>query len=649
MTPGEGNLLWPLPGDYAELTREGARQARVNAVRQWLIPRRNHPNKTREEKAEAHMASVRFFDRYYLYPDERVDFDPLFYDEPPRKTPEFHLDILRQWGGSTRNISIAPRGAAKSSLFRKDILTRLVSAGMYSIFYATSTKDNANETALAIKMQLQQNSRILDDFGPEFPGGQLVPMRGDLPFSMDYMVLTNGNRIRAVSAESRLRGGRPRLFALDDPEYDPKESTEMATLRRYMSTLLFKIVLPMVQRPDCSVNWAGTFVSRRHYAWHAMETVTLPDGRVISATDERFDEWSRYLVKAAYEVPTADGGTEIVSCWPDMWPPTEAYKVEHPDVAERVSLEEIEKNVGRSVFLAEYLAQPGAGDDAYFGELKPMHGYELKDVDEWFVQHPRNSNTKVVYEEDGQIITRSLKDLLTELRLFMTVDTSYTAHSDSDHKVACLMGVDRKNNLFVLDLWSKQAQEADLFKNAFRIADRWRCPVIYAEVIKEGISAYNGLVSVVQARSKEMMGVTHLPSIKKLNPGQMRKVDKIANLGARFEHGKIKLPLRLKNEGNWSVLFNQISDFNPEAHDGGLKHDDALDAVSMSMFIITGRSPLLGLEEVTKSPLDRLKAGELTDSQGLPIIHGMDFSKLAVADILSLIDGHRERSIDTRA
>lgn len=642
--PWEGNNLYPLPPDMVQLTGEGARQARVNATRQWLIP---HANK--KERGEAFAASVRFFDRFYLYPDPEVDFDPMFYDQAPRKTPPFHVDLLRQWGSGDRNLAIAPRGSAKSALIRKAILVRMLTVPKYSIFYATSTKDNVRETALYLRLQFQSNERILADFAPDYPDGRLLPPKGEMPFEQDYMVLNNASRIRLVSAEGRLRGGRPRRFILDDPEYDAKESTEMTTIRKYMHQLIFAKVLPMVMQPDCGVDWLGTFVSRRHYAWHAMQTHVMPDGREV-AEDEKFEHWDRLLVRAAYDVPDPEheGQTKLVSCWPDMWP-TEEDKRNKPELANRYSLEQIEEQVGRAVFLSEYMGQPGAGEDAYFGELGPKHAYQVSEIDDLFLTNPRQSKAKVTWEEDGIQHTEGLAKVVNDMRLFMTVDTSYTARSDSDYKVATLMGVDRSNNLWVLDMWAKQATEADLTKNAFRIADRWKCPVIYAEVVKEGISIYNSLVSVVQARSKEMLDVTHLPGIRKLNPGQMRKEDKIAALGLRFEHGKIKLPLWLRNENMWRVLFSQIDEFNPEAADGGLKHDDALDTVSMSMFVVSARSRWIEEANKPKTPMQRLQDGEMFDELGLPIAHGVDFTKLPISHIMPLLDHARKPTHETRA
>lgn len=624
-TASEGNRWWPLPPDFVDLTPEGQRLARVNACRQWLLPG------TPQERGLAFAGCIRFFDITYLYPDPTSDFDPMFYDDPPCKTAGFHNDIAQMWGSSDLNIAIAPRGSAKSFLSRKAMLLRLLSRPMYSIVYATSTGENAKGTGIALKHQLQANERIADDWGPECPDGRIVPRRGEAPFGVDYLVLKNGSSFRGVSAESRLRGGRPRRFILDDPEFDPKASTSMALLREYMDVFLFKVVLNMVMRPGCGVDWLATFVSRRHFAWHAMQVTMGPDGRE-QALDPRFEGWSRLIVRAAVE---KEG--KLVSCWPQMWP-TEEEKAADPELADRKTLEQIQSRIGRANFLSEYMARPGAPDDAYFGILTPeKHGYELSQPDDLLEHNPRQSLTKVTYWENETKTETTLKELLGEMRLFQTVDTSYTAGSDSDYKATVVMGVDKNGNLWVLDAWAKQAVESELVRAVLEKADRWRVPAVWPECIKEGISVFFALTSVVQARAKEMVNVNHLPAIRKINPGQQRKVDKIAALGMRFEHGKIKLPLAWRNIQPWRLLFDQIDEFNPEANDGGLKHDDILDCVSMSMFIVTGRHQYISQEEKPRPILERMKAGEMFDPDGNALALALDFSNTPISDIMEIM------------
>ena len=632
--PQDNNPLYPLPTDYLELGIEGQRKARINACRLWTVT-----DKTQKETSEAFAAGLRFFDLYYLHADADADFEPLFYDDTPLETPTFHYDILKQWASSPRNICIAPRGSAKSYLVRKACLLRMITRPMYSILYATSTNDNARGTGQALKDQFQHNQRLHDDWNPEFPDNRMVPKRGEAPFGTEMMQLRNGSWLRAISAESRQRGGRPRRYVLDDPEYDPKAATSMTLIRQYMDDLLFKVVLPMVMRAGCGVDWLATFVSRRHYAWHALQTEENKLGDTV-ASDPRFNLWSRMIVRVAYE---EDDGS-VVSCWPDMWPATREIKNANPKLKDRVSLEEIREIIGTPNFLAEYMARPGEGIGTYFPPLsKERHGWWYENVDNLLQDDPYSSNTLMCWFSGDNIVRKRMCELLRENRLFMTVDTSYTATSDSDFKVACVMCINSENELFVLDLWSAQCREDELVKQTMRLADYWRVPTIHPEAIKQGLGLYNTLDSLVKTRSRDMMNVEYLPGIKKLNPGMIEKTTKIASLSLRFEHDKVKIPL-WKNESCFRRLKDQIEQFNPDARDGGLQHDDELDCVCMSQFVIKGRlSKVIKVNLPNKTPLERMKDGELVNEElGTYLAHSIDWNKISASDIQDILD----RSLD---
>jgi phage terminase large subunit-like protein len=505
---------------------------------------------------------------------------------------------------------------------------------MYTILYATSTNDNAKGTGQALKDQFQHNRRLQDDWNPEFPDNRLVPRRGEAPFGTEMMQLRNGSWLRAISAESRQRGGRPRRYVLDDPEYDPKASTSMSLIRQYMDDLLFKVVLPMVMRAGCGVDWLATFVSRRHYAWHALQTEMDSNGNQV-ASDARFNLWSRMIVRAAYE---CDEG-QLVSCWPDMWPASREEKASNPKLKDRVSLEEIREIIGTPNFLAEYMARPGEGEGSYFPSLsKEQHGWWYEAVDVALEKNPHASNTLVCWHSDSGVKRVRMCEFLASVRLFMTVDTSYTATADSDFKCACLMGINSENELFVVDLWSAQSREDALIREVMRMADHWRVPTIHPEAIKQGLGLFNALESIVKTKARDLVGVSHLPGIKKLNPGSIEKTAKIASLSLRFEHGKIKMPL-WKKESYFRRLFDQIEQFNPDARDGGLQHDDELDCVCMSQFVIRGRlakleKPIVG----PQTPLERMKQGEVSDDEGNLLGHGIDWSRVPAAEIQDILD-----------
>lgn len=637
------NPNYPLPPDYAELSARGQRKARLNATRQWLIR-----DLTDQERAHAYIEALDFFDDYYLRANPEVDFDPMFYDDDPLPTPFIHKRVMRQWAQNKLSIAIAPRGSAKSFLTRKSILLEMLARPMFSVLYATSTGDNAKMTGQAIKDQLSHNERINDDFGVACPEGRLIPKRGEATFGTMHMQLMNGSWLRCLSAESRQRGGRPRLYVLDDPEYDPKASTSMQLIRDYMEDLLFKIVLPMVMRPRCGARWMATFVSRRHYAWHAMAVDDR--GR---AKDARFNRWSRMLIDAEY----TDEIGRLRSCWPEMWPATRAERDDmaaaDPRFKDCVSLEEVKETIGLANYLAEYRGRPGEGEDIFFPNLdEEKHGYVLRDPDQYLDHEPYRSNTRIRYytstasplkgeAEQRVLIDKPLSTFVRESRLFMTVDTSYTATRHSDFKVACLMAITPENDLIVLDLWSEQCQQPRLVQECLKMASKWRCRSIHVEAVKEGITVYNDLQNVVTTKSLETLdGVDFLPKIAKFNPGMAEKVAKIASLQRRFEYGKLKLNLRERNRGPWKRLCEQIEGFNPDAPDGGLAHDDELDSIAMSMFVLKGRMRrFFEPVEEEKTPIELLKEGELTDKTGLPVALGIDWRSVSVHDFLEVMSG----------
>lgn len=630
----EGNANYPLPPDYDTLTKEGQRLARLNACRQWLLHEDNL-----ETRGNNLVASVWWFDRYYLWPDDVADFNPLFYDDTPLETPDFHWVLLRQWASYRLTAAVAPRGSAKSYLNCKDMLLRMMTRPAYSFVYATSTHSNAREVGERLKRQLIHNQRLHDDFAPEFDG-RIVPRRGEGSFSTEHMILNNGSWLRLLSASSKQRGGRPRRYRLDDPEYDPKSSTPMSVLRAYMDELLFKIVIPMVTRPDTGVDWVGTFVSKRHYLWHAMQLESTPEGS--RAKDPRFNRWSRLIIPAAIE---EDG--VLSSCWPDMWPTTKSERllkaVTQPRFKEALSLEEIRETIGTANFNSEYLASPGDGDFTIFGSLVDhLHGWKFEEIDDRLDQ-PLLTTTHIVWNEKVSEKTELRRMPLPEFlrsyaRIFMTADTSHTSGTDSDFKVCCLMAITPQNDLFILDLWARQGPESDLVKAIFEMADRWRCPTVHPEIIKQGVSLYNALNSIVSTRANDMAGVAHLPKIVKLNPGMAEKQDKIAGLQFRFEHGKIKLPLWRRDQLPWRYLFDQIESFNPEAQDGGLEKDDCIDTVAMSQFVLRGRlSKTPGSDGLPKTLFERLRDGDFYEN-GMHVGEGLNLDSLSAQQIQEILD-----------
>jgi hypothetical protein len=199
------------------------------------------------------------------------------------------------------------------------------------------------------------------------------------------------------------------------------------------------------------------------------------------------------------------------------------------------------------------------------------------------------------------------------------------------------MAVTPQNDLFILDLWALQCKETEQVKAVFKMADLWRCPTVHPESIREGVSLYNALHSIVATRARDMVGTEHLPKIVKLNPGMAEKSDKIAALGFRFEHGKIKLPLWRRDQLPWRHLFDQIESFNPEAPDGGLEKDDCIDAVAMSQFVLRGRLSKAPGAPSDRTLFERLRDGDFYEN-GMHIGEGLDITQLNAEQVAEILD-----------
>lgn len=623
--PDEGNELWPLPADYLTLTDEGQRQARVNACRQWALP------DTPARMGEALAACVSLFDRYYLYPTE--DYNPGFYDVQPREPAPYHHDVLRLWGAhqtgaNKMTLTIAPRGGAKSMLCRKEMILKLLTHPIYSYVYATGAHHLAERTGDLVRQQLYYNELIEEDWArePEF-GGRIKPRRGDRMSGVLHFYLTNGSELQCISAKSRQRGIRPRRYKLDDPEYDPSGSTSMEALRAFIEVLLFNIVIPAVTRPDTGVDWIGTFLSTRHYAWHAATVLQTPEGP--RAIDPRFDHWARLIIPGAEIV---DG--RLISAWPDMWPATIAEKIERgkidPSVLSTTSHEELEQIMGRAVYRREIL-QILEGSDAVFFPFDPLnnekYGYTITDADDHYTAGRFwQSNALVTWHHNTERRELRLSEFLRTSRVFICLDTSYTSGPDSDFKVATVFALTHENDLFVLDQWSKQCVEPTLVDAALRLADQWHPATIHPEVVTKQVSLFHALEHAVRTRLQTSMGLSYSPAIRALKPGSTAKTAKIAALQPRFEYGLIKLPLHKRLDHPWRRLIDQIQGFNPSHdEDGGLSKDDELDTLSMAQIVLRGR-PVAPTPADTAPPADLascIERGETHDEFGHPLLQSL--------------------------
>lgn len=186
--------LYPLPLDYGELSLDGQREARLAVL---------HRQDTPQHLCEA----WDFFRKIYL-----AGVGRLFFKNDFVPSPDFHFQMVYDLGKFARNCIAAPRGSAKSTVIGLEIPMLLaLTRPHYEMSLGLATDRLVEERFDKLIQQFVENELILQDFG------EVKPPRGQKIWNHHQLSLTNGAIIKGLSVMGRKRGGRPRLFILDDP------------------------------------------------------------------------------------------------------------------------------------------------------------------------------------------------------------------------------------------------------------------------------------------------------------------------------------------------------------------------------------------------------------------------------------------------
>jgi hypothetical protein len=534
---------WPLPDDYPELSTQGKKEARLSIVCNHQTPR-------------DFVVAVDSFDRWYL------ETDPLFYPDMGRgklKSPKFHYDIPHFLASYRRNMLAAPRGSAKSmTLGCKIPLVLLCTRPNFETGLGLATDRMVEGRFDKIMIQLEENKGILNDFGVLKRSGRA----GGL-WSHHVLRLQNNAKLQGFSVGGRMRGGRPNLFILDDPEYDVDNQTTATKLRFGLEKLLFKIIIPMLEEGS-GVFWIGTIIDRLTLIYEA-----------INSTDTRWRMWNRMLLAAAdMELDPKTGEPTFTNLlWPEKWP---------ADV-----LKEKRKEIGSANFSCEYLNAPMSEEERILHVRWEQNGY--------WVQGPRPDNP--AQAEDQTLISYYVKDKDTgewiateqqwnkwfkELYRMTFIDYAPTCGPHSDFSCILTLGFDRFDIAWVLGLWLGKVTDDQLLNQIAVESNLWKSHVVCPEAVTIQTQLDEQTAQKLRERGAET-GWT--PRVIPPKYGGVPKEQRIAALEWRFNQGRLKLPLEDENmdKNPWKTLFQQIQDFTMDL--SLLPHDDAVDTLAMMRFV----------------------------------------------------------------
>lgn len=228
------------------------------------------------------------------------------------KSPAFHGEMISlmgqlEKGDINRLLFLAPRGFAKSTLCSVFFpLWLALYQKKQDVFIVSATISLAKELLRKIRNELENNPKILEDFGEQ---------KSD-KWTEDILVLKNGSVIRAKGRGFQIRGFRPDMIICDDLE---DEEVLYSKDQRDKLEIWFNRTLLPALKPDQGLLYVGTKL-------HQYALI----GKMAD--------------KPEFTVRTYRALTENKSIWEEMWR------------TER--LMELKEQLGSYAFEAEYQNNP---------------------------------------------------------------------------------------------------------------------------------------------------------------------------------------------------------------------------------------------------------------------------------------------------
>lgn len=306
------------------------------------LPKTDPEKKERIAKAEK---DFWFFCRYYLphkFFSEPAPYQKLLLEIfNKREVTSQTVEELKKWTDSAdwkylrpvKNIkgiiNIEPRGHGKTTRAEAYLLWNALFAKHKNIMVIAASKEAAEEILENIKLEVEENERIYEDFGE---------VEGSV-WKSDRIKFKNGVNISAKGIDGRLRGSRkgatrPDLILCDDLLKD--EAAESATLREKIYRRFKRAILPMADR-DAFLIFTNTIL---HYD-------DLPSRLLKEYEKGDFSDWFAVKFKAIIKT---DKGEKAL--WESYWSLERLY--------------DRKKKIGSIAFATEYLNEPLSEEDMVF-------------------------------------------------------------------------------------------------------------------------------------------------------------------------------------------------------------------------------------------------------------------------------------------
>lgn len=211
-------------------------------------------------------------------------FGRYFFPEeiPSTDTPEIHLDIHRELRSEGNSAIIVPRGHAKTTWARIDIIHDIVYGHEPFIVLISATMEDAKLSYSYIKSQLESNELLRQVYGNQVPDINPFKRRKwtDRHFETENGVVCIA-RGAGKGRGLNIKGKRPSKIIIDDLEDD--QSVRSKQQRTRLEDWLKRVVIPSLDRKKGRVKMIGTvlhydcLVLKMYKKWGGIKRAAIED------------------------------------------------------------------------------------------------------------------------------------------------------------------------------------------------------------------------------------------------------------------------------------------------------------------------------------------------------------------------------------
>lgn len=622
-TAEEGNPLFPLPPDYEELTREGSRQARVNAC---SLCRTGDPLDF--------VWAWAFFRQEYLFPLP----EGRWYDVGRVESPPEHYQMVYALAAYRRNILIFPRIFAKSTIAREVQLLQLLAGIAYLSLSLHSHNDYVKASGGKIRSMLtgDDNPFIAADFGP------LKPKKGVGEWGAYNLHLTNGNKWFGRSIMGKLPGARATEIFLDDAEFDQQMRIAPQALHEQVDKTVGNYILPMLRGGYGKFHAIGTFHTRKFWIYHA--------ATCDPAEDDRFTDWH----KMVYAVEDEHGNRLWGNWYDDEF------------------IEERKAEMSAEDFGSQYMNRPGDRNDRAVTLHPKLSFYSVPKPDEAYHSNPLASEADLVswrpvhdadYIEAGssgikpERVVRPFGKTVSKMYRLLVADPIREPSFKSDHACVMVVGIEHsehfKDTWYYLDMRVGKVPDATFIDWIWELGCKWRVRVCGIEAISTQKKLAERAAGDFAERSIQAGWAPRIYPIRyDAEFGHARRESKgkrISRVVWRYEQHRMKLPIHLVRKGPpWAAFRSQLEDFTEDLR--LLPHDDIIDTSVMPAFMLKpkGTYPSVNQNDATGDFLSMIRQGIWRDPDTKqPLLAAFNMQELP-ADVVEAMEQRRFEKQDRK-